>query len=127
VPRGVTPSVLALLLVLSGCGGGKLSKEQYESHVCDIMIRAANAWTTADPSRTFADAADDLDSISAPADVEGFHKTLASEMKEFSETMETHGDVSAVTRHLHEWEKALSEIRASGYNVKPGWGTCPAG
>jgi hypothetical protein len=106
----VAPSVLALILVLSGCGGGKLSKEQYESRVCDIMLRVDNAYTTADPKQTFADAADDLDSISAPADVEGFHKTLVSELKAFSETLETH-DVSAIGRRLHEWKRALSEIR----------------
>ncbi len=117
--------VLALLLVPAGCGREKLSKEQYESSVCAIMVRAANAWTAADPSQTFADAADDLGSISAPADVEGFHKTLASEMKEFSEALGDRG-LEAVD-HLGKWEKALSEIRASGYNVKPGWGTCPAG
>jgi hypothetical protein len=117
--------VLALLLVLGGCGGGKLSREQYESRVCDIMIRAANAWSTADPSQTFADAADDLGSISAPADVDEFHKTLASEMKEFSEALGD-PDLDAIG-HLNEWTRALSEIRASGYNVKPGWGTCPAG
>jgi hypothetical protein len=121
----LAPAVLPLLLVLSGCGGAKLSKEQYDSRVCRIMIRAANAWTTADPQQTFSDAADDLGSISPPADVEGFHKTLVSELKEFSETLgrRTHDAIG----HLYEWQKALSEIRASGYNVKPGWGTCPAG
>jgi hypothetical protein len=123
--RGVASSALALIVVLSGCGGGKLSKEQYESRVCDIMIRAANAWTTAEPQQTFADAADDLGSISAPADVEAFHETLASEMKEYSEILG--GDGLEAIDHQHEWEKALSEIRAGGYNVKPGWGTCPAG
>jgi hypothetical protein len=79
VLRGLAPSVLALLLVLSGCGGGRLSKEDYESRVCDIMIRTQSAWSTGDPAQTFADAADDLESISAPADVEDFHKTLTSE------------------------------------------------
>jgi hypothetical protein len=118
--------VLALLLVLAGCGGKKLSKEQYESRVCDIMIRTQSAWSTADPSQTFADAADDLGSISAPADVEDFHKTLASEMREFSKALGDPGGLDAIG-HLNEWTKALSEIRASGYNVKPGWGTCPAG
>jgi hypothetical protein len=125
VLRGVAPSVLTLLLVLSGCGGRTLSKEEYESRVCDIVHRVDNAYTTPDPEQTFADAADDLGSISAPADVEGFHKTLASELKGFSEALKAR-DVSMLA-HLHEWEKALSEIRASGYNVKPGWGTCPAG
>ena len=120
--RSVAPSVLALLLFLGGCGGGKLSKEQYESRVCEVMIRAANAWTSEDPLGTFADVADELGSISPPADVERFHKTLASELKRFSETR----GLEALD-HLHEWEKALSEIRASGYDVKPGWGTCPAG
>jgi hypothetical protein len=126
VPWGVAPSVLALLLVLSACRGGQLSKEQYESRVCDIMHRVDNAYTTADPERTFAVAADDLGSISAPSDVEGFHKTLVSELKKFSEPMGSH-DLDAITGHLAEWKKALSEIRASGYNVKPGWGTCPSG
>jgi hypothetical protein len=75
--------------------------------------------------RLFADAADDLSSISAPADVETFHETLAAEMKEYSKTLGAPG-LDAID-HLDEWERALSEIRAGGYNVKPGWGTCPAG
>jgi hypothetical protein len=123
--RGVASSVVALLVVASGCGGEKLSKAQYESRVCEIMIRAENAWTTPNPAQTFADAADDLGSISAPAEVEGFHKTLASEMKKHSEALGVSG-LEAV-EHSNAWVKALSEIRASGYDVKPGWGTCPAG
>ena len=102
-----------------------VSKEQYESRVCDLMIRAQNAWAGTHEKQVFAEVADDLGSISAPADVAGFHKTLASEMKKFSETL---GDPNLDSLdHLSAWEKALSEIRARGYNVKPGWGTCPAG
>lgn len=88
---------MALLLLLSGCGAEKPSKEQYESRVCDVMISAANAWTSADPNQTFAAAADDLSSISAPADVEAFHETLASEMKQYSETLGGNGLVSGST------------------------------
>jgi hypothetical protein len=123
-PTGAVPSPTATGQPLPEVEGA--AKQQYESRVCDLMIRAENAWAGTHEEQTFADVADVLASISAPADVEGFHKTLASEMKEFSETMET-GSVSEVTRHLSEWQKALSEIRASGYNVKPGWSTCPTG
>jgi hypothetical protein len=86
------------------------------------MILAEYAWATDQEEQVFVDLADELGSISAPADVEGFHKTLASEINEFSEIL---GDSDAI-EHLGKWQRALSEIRASGYNVKPGWGTCPA-
>lgn len=33
--------------------------------------------------------------------------------------------LTGALEHLNKWQKALSEIRASGYNVKPGWGTGP--
>ena len=117
--------VLALLLVVSGCGGGgRLSKAEYESRVCDIMIDAEDAESQADPQHAMSVAADELSSISAPPDVEGFHKTLVSEFKKFSAT---HDDIDAMTQHLAAAQEALSEIRAAGYNVKPGWGTCGTG
>jgi hypothetical protein len=101
-------------------GGAK--KKQYESRVCDIMVLAEYAWATDQEEQVFAELADELGSISAPADVEGFHKSLASELNEFSETLGSH----EALEHVNKWQRALSEIRASGYNVKPGWGTCPA-
>jgi hypothetical protein len=105
--------VLALFLVVSGCGGEKLSKEQYESRVCNIMIDELEAESRSDPKQAMGEAADELSSISAPLDVEGLHDTLVSEFKKASETPS--GDVDLLTQHLAAATRALSEIRAKGY------------
>ena len=102
-----------------------VAKERYESRVCDIMIDADDVESQADPQQAYGEAADELSSISAPPDVESLHKTLVSEFTEFSETPK--GDIDAWSQHLAASVKALSEIRAKGYNVKPGWGTCGTG
>jgi hypothetical protein len=113
---------LALALTTSACGGGKLSNAEYESRVCEIMVDANDVESQADPQQAYGEAADELSSISAPADVESLHKTLVSELKAFSETPK--GEIDTWSQHLAAATKAISEIRAKGYDVKPGWGTC---
>jgi hypothetical protein len=117
--------VLALLLVVGGCGGGKLSKEQYKLRVCDIMIDAEDAESQADPQQALGEAADELSFISVPPEVADLHNTLVTEYEKFSETPKS--EIDTWSKHLAAGTKAFSEIRAKGYDVKPGWGTCGTG
>ena len=79
--------------------------------------------TAADKAAAVDQIADDLDGMAPPGDVRREHAELVSELRLFAKTLGGNGGLSFLP-HLTAWKKALSEIRAKGYNVKPGWGDC---
>ena len=93
----------ALAVLAAGCGGGsdRLSKADYETQVGTIAvglteaIQAVGAATTVKGTikaleqcqAAFKSAADDLDAIVPPADIQDEHAALATAVREFGEQL----------------------------------------
>jgi hypothetical protein len=144
----------ALVLAASGCGGGgggggdRLSKSAYEKKVQAEGKKITSAFRALSSSRTndfdqlaknvqkgkseLRDAADRLDGVSPPSDIEGAHKDLVAGMRGLADDLEplvkalkAHDKkkISKVSSDLskspsgRKAQKAVNEMKKKGYDV----------
>ena len=147
---GRTLAALAavIALALAGCGGGgRLSKAEYEQklesagnglsaaaqQLAETRSKKQFKDNVTDLQRAFDDAADDLDGITPPEDVEGANDRLVHGLRALSDDFDEVKDaadesIDAATRKAQqvttgassrEAQQAIQEIRRRGYDVGP--------
>jgi hypothetical protein len=146
-----TLAALALALLLAGCGGGgggnRLSKSEYEHHIqsdgrqlrsvfaplskppTSLAVLAAEIKTGQDKLRL---AANELESITPPREIEQDNKTLVAGLRKLANELEplrqgaANGDVKLVqqavngiqgSRALREAQRATADMKKKGYKL----------
>jgi hypothetical protein len=126
-----TLAALALVLAVAGCGGGgggsRLSKSQYEHHLetdgraitkafqplstppSSLTVLASELKTGQEKLRS---AADDLDGIAAPKDVEKDNQALVKGLRKLADELESLR-AAATKKNPQLVQKALNELKTS--------------
>ena len=153
--RGAAIAAAAALALAAGCGGGggeRLSKEEYQRELASARGELEDAFAGLEKALQAAgagsgslekaageveniqeelkEAADDLDGVAPPENVEEAHDELVEGMRALSEDMETFreaiedGDTAAIhefaasageLESVRDLEAATDELRAEGY------------
>ena len=142
--------LLAAVLLLAGCGGGdRLSKEEYQGEVQGVGKTLGEALGGVDTSSAggldevggqvtglqaaLREAADDLDDLSPPADVEDAHEKLVDGIRGFADDLDQlaeaadKGDLSAIqtfqdvfttSDSVKKIREAADELQDKGYTLE---------
>jgi hypothetical protein len=142
--------LVAALLLLAGCGGDdRLSKEEYQGEVQGVGKTLGDALGGIDTSSAggldevggqvtglqtaLREAADDLDDLSPPADVEDAHEKLVDGIRGFADDLEqlaeaaesgdltaiqTFQDVFTTSDSVRKIREAADELQDKGYALE---------
>ena len=115
-----TLAALALALAAAGCGGGgRLSKSQYEQHfgsdsqAISKAIKPLISYGRPDATdEQLHNAANDLDRVNPPKDIEKDNKTLVKGLRKFADEVQSFRK-AAEKRDPQLVQKTLAELRNS--------------